>query len=298
MNSLCIKTNNIDSIQYLLNEFNNIELNDVFFSSKCFKHYNNVIIHYKGNDKEEFISKISSILSFLVIDNYEEAFLKSFLVQNYLYFNSIEKKQILDIYFDTMADDFTNIFDKKFKLLYRNFYNYLLSNKKIFLEGFINFRIKEYMDFIDNLLNESTSNFIVEQEYLEFISLLRTYINSRENTIDTVHIIYSNSESILLNDKKQIINISDNMVKAKYLSDISFSSNDYMLNSLLTLLPRKIYIHLIDNCIDEFINTLNLIFEKRISICTNCNICNFYKNIKKVTSSTSATNKNNKIDNG
>ena len=88
------------------------------------------------------------------------------------------------------------------------------------------------------------------------------------------------------------------MVKAKYLSDISFSSNDYMLNSLLTLLPRKIYIHLIDNCIDEFINTLNLIFEKRISICTNCNICNFYKNIKKVTSSTSATNKNNKIDNG
>ena len=197
-----------------------------------------------------------------------------------------------------MADDFTNIFDKKFKLLYRNFYNYLLSNKKIFLEGFINFRIKEYMDFIDNLLNESTSNFIVEQEYLEFISLLRTYINSRENTIDTVHIIYSNSESILLNDKKQIINISDNMVKAKYLSDISFSSNDYMLNSLLTLLPRKIYIHLIDNCIDEFINTLNLIFEKRISICTNCNICNFYKNIKKVTSSTSVTNKNNKIDNG
>ena len=103
---------------------------------------------------------------------------------------------------------------------------------------------------------------------------------------------------VILNDKKQIINISDNMVKAKYLSDISFSSNDYMLNSLLTLLPRKIYIHLIDNCIDEFINTLNLIFEKRISICTNCNICNFYKNIKKVTSSTSATNKNNKIDNG
>ena len=41
------------------------------------------------------------------------------------------------------------------------------------------------------------------------------------------------------------------------------------LNSLLTLLPKEIYIHLTDNCIDEFINTLQLIFEKRVHICMN-----------------------------
>ena len=67
---------------------------------------------------------------------------------------------------------------------------------------------------------------------------------------------------------------------SKYLSDISFSSNDYALNSLLTLLPKKIYIHLIDNVIDEFIHTLGLIFEDRAQICTDCNICRLYKNSK------------------
>ena len=66
--------------------------------------------------------------------------------------------------------------------------------------------------------------------------------------------------------------------KAKYLSDITFSSNDYTLNSLLSLLPKKIYIHLIDNNIDEFINTLQTVFENRIHICTDCNICKLYKN--------------------
>ena len=55
------------------------------------------------------------------------------------------------------------------------------------------------------------------------------------------------------------------------------SSNDYILNTLLTLLPKNIFIHLIDNYKDEFINTLELIFEKRIHICTNCDICEFYK---------------------
>jgi len=54
------------------------------------------------------------------------------------------------------------------------------------------------------------------------------------------------------------------------LSDISFSSNDYTLNSLLTLLPRRIYIHIIDGIEDEFINTLKLIFDNRVCICNDC----------------------------
>ena len=41
------------------------------------------------------------------------------------------------------------------------------------------------------------------------------------------------------------------------------------------------YIHLIENRIDEFLNTLILIFENRIELCTDCPICNLYKNTKK-----------------
>ena len=71
------------------------------------------------------------------------------------------------------------------------------------------------------------------------------------------------------------------MLDSKYVSDISFSSNDYTLNALLTLLPKKIYIHIINGTEDEFINTLKLIFDNRVYICNDCNICNAYK-IKKI----------------
>ena len=98
-----------------------------------------------------------------------------------------------------------------------------------------------------------------------------------------MHLIYKSSESILLDENKNIILNSEDISQAKYLSDITFSSNDYTLNSLLNLLPKKIYIHLIDNSIDEFINTLQLIFENRISICLNCDICDIYKCNKKTT---------------
>ena len=103
------------------------------------------------------------------------------------------------------------------------------------------------------------------------------YINSHPTGFDTVHLIYSSSESILLDIKQNVIISTDNILKAKFLSDISFSSNDYTLNTLLNLLPKKIHIHLANNHIDEFINTLKLIFENRIQICTECDICKSYK---------------------
>lgn len=278
MRSLCIKTNNSDLLNYLLNELKNIELKDICFSENEFKVYKNVIIHYSGNDEPLFLSKISSILSFLVIDELEETLLKRLIVQNYFYFDGTERDKILTICFDIMTDNFSEFFDKKFKILYDIFYEFLSSHKSIVLNGFINFRLKSYLSLLDKVVNEAVNSFVIEQEYLEFISLLKLYINSHSCGCEMVHIVFSSSDSVLLDENKNSIVVADDIFKAKYLSDITFSTNDYILNSLLTLLPKKIYIHLVDSYHDEFINTLQLVFENRVNLCTDCNICKLYKN--------------------
>ena len=278
MKSLCIKTNDSNVISYLLNELKYSKLENIYFSENQFKHYKNVIIHYLGNDFSSFYSKISSILSFLVIDELEEDFLKRILFQNYFYFNSQEREQILSFCFDIFADDYINCFDKKFQILYNGFYDFIENNKILYLDGFIYFRLKEYFSILDDTVNNAVNHFLIEKEYLEFVSLLKLYINSQDSKCELVHLIYSSSESILLDKDKNIIAPDSDILNAKYLSDISFSSNDFTLNSLLNLVPKKIYIHLIDNKIDEFIQTLELVFENRVNLCTDCNICEFYKN--------------------
>ena len=80
----------------------------------------------------------------------------------------------------------------------------------------------------------------------------------------------------MLDEQKNIVSVSENIYNAQYLSDITFSSNDFALNTLLSLLPNKIEIHLISEE-DEFINTIKLIFEDRVSLCTDCNICKTYR---------------------
>lgn len=278
MKSICIKTNNENLLNYLLNELDYIEIKPVVISTNKFKNYKNIIIHYSGNEIKKFIHEVSCILACLVIDELEESFIKKIILKNYFYFDFNERKHIVEMCFDIFTDDFNLYFDKKYNCLINDFESYLKNNKSIILDGFLNFRIKDYMSILEEVVDEAVNNFVIEKEYLEFISLLKMYVNSQKSTCDIVHLIYTNESSILLDKDKNIINVSDDVFKAKYLSDISFSSNDYALNSLLTLIPKKIYIHLIDNCIDEFIHTLSLIFESRVEICTDCDICKIYKN--------------------
>ena len=49
MKSLCTKTNNSQIIDYLLKSFENINLEDTYITIKKLKHFNNIIIHYKGD---------------------------------------------------------------------------------------------------------------------------------------------------------------------------------------------------------------------------------------------------------
>ena len=151
-------------------------------------------------------------------------------------------------------------------IIYDAFYNYLLENNKIILDGFINFRLKKYLDFLNCIIDDAVNYFIVEREYWEFISLLKVYINSEAPSMEKVHLIYNNSESVLLDENNNAININKDVFNTKYLSDITFSSNDYTLNTLLNIVPKKIYIHLSDGIYDEFINTLQLVFEDRVVI--------------------------------
>ena len=77
MKSICIKTNNENLLNYLLNELDYIEIKPVVISTNKFKNYKNIIIHYSGNEIKKFIHEVSCILSCLVIDELEEKFLKN-----------------------------------------------------------------------------------------------------------------------------------------------------------------------------------------------------------------------------
>ncbi len=281
MKSFCIKTNNSQVIKYLLKSLDSIPLENIYYISKKFKIYENVIIHYKGNDEGSFYSLISDIISNCVILYYEPYLLKNIINFNYFYFENFEKKLIEENCYEYISSDENDRLRFRKEEIWTQILKYLMENKNIVLDGFVNFRLGEYMKSLEHVVDYGVNKFVIDKEYSEFINLLQVYIESKASEKKLVHLVYTNGESILLDENKNIVSLTDHIFDSKYLSDISFSSNDYALNTLLTLLPERVEIHLI-GYEDDFINTLKLIFGKRVFICKDCNICRTYKILNNV----------------
>lgn len=273
MKSFCIKTNNREIINYLLNKFDKIDFANISYIDRKFKIYNNFIVHYTGENLEEFYKILGNIITDTIIKFYEIHIIRRILGFNYFYFDEFERNKIEEVCIESLKN---NKFKNRNKTICNKIQKYLKKNKSMILDGFVTFRIKEYIEKIDELVDEGVNKYIVEKEYAEFISLLKMYVNSKEPETEEIHLIYTNGESILLDKNKDIITIANNSFNAKYLSDITFSSNDFALNALLSLLPKKINVHLITKK-NEFIDTLCLIFEEKVYMCTDCNICRTYK---------------------
>ena len=277
LKSFCIKTNNNIIIDYLLNKFEDVELEKIYISKLKFKYYTNFIVHYKGKKIDVFYDTFSNILSSCIIEFYEKDIIKHILNSNYFYFTDFEQRKIYELAKNYLYnDEIDESYIRKDSIII-SCIEYFSNNKSAILDGFVKFRINDYIKIIDYIVDTAVNKFVIDREYTEFIDLLKCYINSKSFGISCLHLIYQNKESILLDEFKRLIELDDSILNSKYLSDITFSSNDYTLNTLLTLLPEKLYIHLIDGIQDEFINTLKLVFDDRIYICNDCDICKIYK---------------------
>lgn len=275
--SFCIKSNNKEVLNYLLGSFKGASPNNFYLSKNKFKIYHNIILHYTGNDTTVFYTYVSSLIQRAILRFYEPKLIRSTINFDYFYFADYEREEIFDITQELLSEN-SSISASRLNVLYHICHNYVETNKSMILDGFINFRLKEYTSILNDIISDAASTYTIQKEYNEFIELLSAYVNSNKPTVKEVHLVYFNDDSLLLDENKNIINIDKNISTAKYLSDISFSSNDYCLNALLNILPKKIYIHLLNvNTDDEFLDTLCAIFGKKVIICLDSEICNFYK---------------------
>ncbi len=281
MKSLCIKTNNSNALKYIFNQLKHFETEDICFSINSFKSYKNIIIHYFGNDYTSFLYNMSTLLSLCIIDELENELVKNLISKNYFYFDLNEINEILSNYQNFVLDDFCFLFDKKYNILIDSFFSYFKESNKLILPGFINFRISSYIKILEETISTSVNSYILEKEYIEFVSLLLSYINSKKCNTNLVHLVYQDNQFSLLDEKYLLISLSDDNLNVKFMSDFSFSNNDYILNTLLNLLPKKLVIHIFQDIspteiIDSnFLTTINQIFENKIEYCknSNCSIC-------------------------
>ena len=86
MKSFCIKTNNNDILNYLLERIQAIDFENLVYSQNQYRVYQNIVIHYLGKENEKFYTFLCELLEEIVIEFYQEKMIKQLINYNYFYF--------------------------------------------------------------------------------------------------------------------------------------------------------------------------------------------------------------------
>jgi putative sporulation protein YtxC len=148
---------------------------------------------------------------------------------------------------------------------------YLDSNSQLYLEGFFRFRLKDYFAELVKSVELSMDNFLVEQEYHEFIHLLQYFVEVQEPRIDEVHVMIKDKQNFyMLDEDKNPINHEQLQgVLTDLNQDIDY--DDLLLSALITISPRKLVLHL--SAKTEIVDTIMNVFQERVVVCTGCPLC-------------------------
>ncbi len=148
---------------------------------------------------------------------------------------------------------------------------YMEVNSRFFLEGFFRFRLKDYFKELEISIEKAVENFLVEQEYNEFLRLLRYFVEIQEPRIDEVHVLVKDKQSFCLLDEEQQPIDRDQLQGALTEINNDVDYEDLLLSTLITISPRSIVLHVVNKT--EIVETILNVFRERVNICQGCNLC-------------------------
>ncbi|AHF05761.1 putative sporulation protein YtxC [Desulfitobacterium metallireducens] len=151
-----------------------------------------------------------------------------------------------------------------------------LDNQPLFdIEGFLRFRAEDYKEQVQKAVSHVVDEYILEREYIEFIELLKHFVDSQVPRMHTLHV------GITSSGKFHLYNEEGKTVTNEYIEDLSFGSSvneysyeDMLVSALIAVAPRQIVLHIRYEGFKDTLNTIVQVFEGRVSYCNDgCFIC-------------------------
>ncbi len=233
---------------------------------------------------DDFKINMSRILTDSIIQHWEPRLIKRILKDNFFYLNEKEKEKVLEITDRLLQEEKPILPGGFYKITRRNkimkcVLEYFAANEELNIDGFVNFRLGSYIKELNDTIERAIEQYVAEREYNEFIKLLKYFVDIQECKVETVHLKQAEDGKYIMLDEDM------NSVSAEYfdeikseLADENINYDDLLISTLITISPRRIYLHEADNFKNkELLKTIKSVFADRIYICSGCELCRIGK---------------------
>jgi len=223
------------------------------------------ILKITSRDAEDR-SQIAGVLSSVIEEHYSDKLIMKIVNHNYFYLNSYEKKKIYEKAVKTAKGE--NI-----ELIKNSIGEYLETTDEIVLDGFVNFRLAEYIKRLERIVGISADEYVIEREYEEFISLLKTFSMMQSPEYETMHIVSENGQYRLYDEALSDITMKC-MSEFMCGAEENMTTDDLLISILISAAPESICIHKEERIKNqELLTTIEKVFDGRVVKCNSCILC-------------------------
>jgi putative sporulation protein YtxC len=228
---------------------------------------------------DAFLLKTAEKIAEWIISEKEEELLKGLISKEFDYKQENDLHSILSYYRQMLQMETAERLEQHEMVMRRKSkiveaaYTYLQEQTILNMDGFMRFRLNEYMDELREMAEYAIDEFLMDQQYREFISLLQYFVYIQEAKIPLAHLIHKGgNEFLLLNEQMENIDTSGDTTLTIEMLEKDINFEDVIVSTLISVSPQLIYIHTRDPDV-QIIQTIKQIFENRVEICEYCRLC-------------------------
>lgn len=221
------------------------------------------------NIDDEKTDRIYTILAKNVLSEFVRKTLVKIINKNCDYFSKNDKYEVWKMSMRNVLDD--EIENNK-EYLYRietvknKLEDFLSNSNMVSVEGFVNFRLKELEDDLEEVVEECVQDYLLELEYVEFINMLKFFVSVQSSKYLAVDVVYDD-EILIYADRKNITRECLEDFNREVICT-AVNPDDFLLNSLISIAPKRVVIIQKKKLNDEIKKTLLGIFGDKLKITT------------------------------
>lgn len=150
---------------------------------------------------------------------------------------------------------------------------FLEKHNLIAIDGYLRFRTQSYREWFRRYVRRAIDEYVLDQEYQEFIQLLKYFVSMQKSRFIRVHVIHKGCKKFqLLKEDGTPILVNDLDHTFHEMVHQSFSGEDFIVGALLSTAPKQVVLHT-KSTEENIILTLLQIFDGRITLCSGCHRC-------------------------
>ncbi|MEK3733923.1 MULTISPECIES: putative sporulation protein YtxC [Paenibacillus] len=227
---------------------------------------------------EELRRLISEAVTAYIMEEREQELAARLLYSEFEFDDEEEAERILQCYFQLLSNEgeAAQYWQSRRRKLVEGIDQCLLEGPELNLNGFLTFRLHTYEQELRDLAEYAVDEFILDQQYEEFVSLLKYFVYFQEPKMPIVHVIHKGEEDFLLLDGnlRPIERPQEDGLIIERL-DQEMEIEDMIVSTLIAVSPARMIIHTRNPDL-PVIMTLAQIFDNRAQICCSCPECSVF----------------------